>query len=352
MTKKYISSVVNVGNLKMGGNNPVLIQSMTNTDTRNVSATVKQILALEKEGCEIVRVAVPDMAAAKAISKIKKRIHIPLVADIHFDYKLALEAIAQGIDKVRINPGNIGSEEKIKAVVEACKKKKIPIRIGINVGSLEQDLLNRYGATPRAAVESALRHVRILERLNFKDIVISIKFSDVVPMVEAYRMLAKKVSYPLHLGITHAGTAFVGSIKNAIGISTLLQEGIGATMRVSLTANPLEEIKTCWAILNSLGLRRRGPEMISCPTCGRTEVDLIGLANKVEKELAKIKDPIKVAVMGCVVNGPGEAREADIGVAGGRGMGAIFVKGKVIKTVPENKILKTLIEEMKKITKK
>lgn len=329
----------------------MLVQSMCNTDTRDVKATVKQILALEKEGCEIVRVAVPDMAAAKAIGKIKKQIHIPLVADIHFDYKLALEVIKQGIDKVRINPGNIGSKEKIKAVVEACKKKKIPIRIGINVGSLEQDLLNKFGATPKAAVESALRHVRILEKLNFRDIVISIKFSDVPPMIEAYRMLAKKVKYPLHLGVTEAGTAFTGSIKNAIGIGVLLNEGIGATMRVSLTADPVEEIATCWAILRSLGLRRRGPEMISCPTCGRTEIDLIPLAHKVEAALKKIDKPIKVAVMGCVVNGPGEARGADIGVAGGKKMGAIFVKGKVIKSVPENKILSELLKEIRKITK-
>jgi len=299
----------------------------------------------------MVRVAVLDMAAAKAIGQIKKQIHIPLVADIHFDYQLALEAIRQGIDKVRINPGNIGSEEKVKAVVDACKQKKIPIRIGVNVGSLEQDLLNKYGATPKAAVLSALRHVRILEKLNFKDILISIKFSNVPQMIEAYRMLAKKVSYPLHLGVTEAGTAFMGSIKNAIGIGTLLQEGIGATMRVSLTADPIEEIATCWAILRALDLRRRGPEMISCPTCGRTQIDLIGLANKVEKELKKIKQPIKVAVMGCVVNGPGEAREADIGVAGGKGMGAIFVKGKVVRSVPENKILPELLKEIKKITK-
>lgn len=351
MIRKYITKEVKVGKLKLGGNNPVLVQSMCNTDTRNVKATVKQILALEKEGCEIVRVAVPDMAAAKAIGKIKKQIHIPLVADIHFDYKLALEVIKQGIDKVRINPGNIGSKEKIKAVVEACKKKKISIRIGINVGSLEQDLLNKFGATPKAAVESALRHVRILEKLNFRDIVISIKFSDVPPMIEAYRMLARKVKYPLHLGVTEAGTAFMGSIKNAIGIGVLLNEGIGATMRVSLTADPVEEIATCWAILRSLGLRRRGPEMISCPTCGRTEIDLIPLAHKVEAALKKIDKPIKVAVMGCVVNGPGEARGADIGVAGGKKMGAIFVKGKVIKSVPENKILSELLKEIKKITK-
>ncbi len=351
MPKKYLSKIVQIGNLKLGGNNPVRIQSMCDTDTRDVQATVRQILAMEKEGCEIIRVAVPDMAAAKVIGKIKKQIHIPLVADIHFDHKLALEVIRQGIDKVRINPGNIGSPEKIKAVVEACQKKKIPIRIGVNMGSLEKDLLEKYGATPRAAVESALRHVRILEKLNFKDIVISIKFSDVPRMIEGYQMLAKKVPYPLHLGVTEAGTVFMGSIKNAIGIGILLHKGIGATIRVSLTASPVEEIKTCWAILKALELRQRGPELISCPTCGRTEINLIDLVSKVEKALTKIKKPIKVAVMGCVVNGPGEAREADIGIAGGKKCGAIFVRGKVIKTVPESKILAELMKEIKKLAK-
>jgi (E)-4-hydroxy-3-methylbut-2-enyl-diphosphate synthase len=351
MAKKYLAKVVQVGKLKLGGNNPVRIQSMCNTDTRDVRATVRQILALEKEGCEIVRVAVPDMAAAQAIGKIKKQIHVPLVADIHFDYKLALEVIRQGIDKVRINPGNIGSPEKIKAIVEACQKKKIPIRIGVNMGSLEKDLQEKYGATPRAAVESALRHVRILEKLNFKNILISIKFSDVPRMIEGYQMLAKKVPYPLHLGVTEAGTAFMGSIKNAIGIGILLHEGIGATIRVSLTANPLEEIKTCWAILKALELRTRGPELISCPTCGRTEINLLDLAAKVEEALLKIKKPLKVAVMGCVVNGPGEAREADIGIAGGKKCGAIFLKGKILKTVPEEKLLPELLKEIKKLNK-
>jgi (E)-4-hydroxy-3-methylbut-2-enyl-diphosphate synthase len=289
------------------------------------------------------------MKAAKAIGKIKKQIHIPLVADIHFDYLLALEAIKQGIDKVRINPGNIGSPEKVKAVVLACKKKKVPIRIGVNVGSLEKDLLKKYGPTPRAAVESCLRHVRILEKLNFKQMLLSIKFSDVPPMIEAYRMLAKRVSYPLHLGVTHAGTTFMGSIKNAIGIGALVNEGIGATLRVSLTGALADEVKVGWAILEAVGKRRRGPEMISCPTCGRTEINLIELANKVESALLQVKKPIKVAVMGCVVNGPGEAREADIGVAGGKGMGAIFVKGKVIKSVKEDEILPELLKEIEKI---
>lgn len=351
MDKLYKTKSVKVGQFMLGGEHPILVQSMCNTDTRNVKATVKQIIDLEKEGCEIVRVAVPDMEAAKAIGKIKNKIHIPLVADIHFDYRLALESVTQGIDKIRINPGNIGSREKVKAVVEACRKKKIPIRIGVNVGSLEQDLLDKYGATPKAAVESAMRHVHILEELDFRDIVISIKFSDVIRMIEAYRMLSMKVDYPLHLGVTEAGTAFVGSIKSAIGIGVLLNEGIGSTIRVSLTADPVEEMKPCWTILQSLGLRRRGPELISCPTCGRTEIDLVNLAEKVEKALTKINVPIKVAVMGCAVNGPGESREADIGIAGGKNAAAIFVKGKVIKTVSEKKILPELLKEIRKIAK-
>ena len=289
------------------------------------------------------------MAAAKAIGKIKKRIHIPFVADIHFDYKLALECVEQGIDKIRINPGNIGSREKTEAVVKACKAKKIPIRIGVNVGSIEKNLLAKYGPTPKAAVMSALNHVKILEDLNFHDILVSIKFSDVPQMIEGYRLLAKKIKYPLHLGITHAGTAYLGTIKNAIGIGTLLQEGIGATIRVSLTANPVEEIKAGFAILNAAGARKFGPELISCPTCGRTEIDLLGLTKKVEKVLEGVKKPLKVAVMGCVVNGPGEAREADIGIAGGKHAGAIFVKGKILKSVSEDKLLSEFLKELKKL---
>ncbi len=346
---KYKSRVVKVGPYLLGGNNPVRVQSMCDTDTRDVKATVKQILELEKAGCEIVRVAVPDMAAAEAIGKIKKKIHIPLVADIHFDYKLALECAEQGIDKIRINPGNIGSREKTEAVVKACKAKKIPIRIGVNVGSIEKNLLAKYGPTPKAAVMSALNHVKILEDLNFHDILVSIKFSDVPQMIEGYRLLAKKIKYPLHLGITHAGTAYLGTIKNAIGIGTLLQEGIGATIRVSLTANPVEEIKAGFAILNAAGARKFGPELISCPTCGRTEIDLLGLTKKVEKVLEGVKKPLKVAVMGCVVNGPGEAREADIGIAGGKHAGAIFVKGKILKSVSEDKLLSEFLKELKKL---
>lgn len=349
MKKIQRNSIVKVGPYKLGGKNPVRVQSMCNTDTRDVRATAGQILELEKEGCEIIRVAVPDMVAAKALGKIKQKIHIPLVADIHFDYKLALEALRQGVDKVRINPGNIGSVEKVRAVVSACKEKNIPIRIGVNVGSIEKDLLKKYGSTPRAAVESCLRHVRILEKLNFRNFMLSIKFSDVEPMIEAYEMLARKVPYPLHLGVTHAGMPLIGTIKNAIGIGALLREGIGATVRVSLTGEPGEEIRVGWGILAALGLRRRGPEIVSCPTCGRTEIDLISLAEKVEKAIANIKKPIKVAVMGCVVNGPGEAKEADIGVAGGKGAGAIFVKGKVVRSVKEKDILKALLEEIEKL---
>lgn len=346
--KKYLSSVVRVGNLFLGGNHPIRVQSMCSTDTRDVRATVGQILEQEEVGCEITRVAVPDMIAAQALGKIKKQIHIPLVADIHFDYRLALEAVKQGVDKVRINPGNIGSLEKTQAVVAACKNKGIPIRIGVNSGSLEKDLLAKYGVTPKAAVESALRHVRILEKLHFEDILISIKFNDVPRMITAYEALAQKVAYPLHLGVTHAGTPFLGTIKNAIGIGVLLWQGIGATIRVSLTGDTKEEVRAGYAILKALELRKEGPELISCPTCGRTEIDLIGLANKVEQALLKVKKPIKVAVMGCVVNGPGEAREADIGVAAGKGRGAIFVKGKVIKTVSEKEILPALLEEINK----
>lgn len=349
--KKYLSRVVKVGPYKLGGKNPVRVQSMCNTDTRDVEATVRQILALEKEGCEIIRVAVLDMEAAKAIGKIKKKIHIPLVADIHFDYKLALECIAQGIDKIRINPGNIGSEEKIKAVVMACKKKKIPIRIGINGGSLEKDILKKYKdkVTAEGMVESAMRHIKILEKYKFKDILISMKASDIERTVEAYRLLAKKVDYPLHIGITEAGTIFRGTIMSSIGLGILLYEGIGATLRVSLTANPLDEIPVAWEILKSLKLRTRGVTITSCPTCGRTQIALIELAKKVEAATKDIDKNIHISVMGCVVNGPGEAREADIGVAGGRGMGAIFRKGKVIKSVKENEILVSLLEEIEKL---
>lgn len=327
------------------------VQSMCNTDTRDVASTVAQILELEKAGCEIVRVAILDMEAAKAIGKIKKQIHIPLVADIHFDYKLALEVIAQGIDKVRINPGNIGSEDKIKAVVMACKKNKIPIRIGINGGSLEKDILKKYKdkVTAEGMVESAMRHIKILEKYKFKDILVSLKASDIERTVEAYRLLSRKVDYPLHIGVTEAGTIFRGTVMSSIGLGILLYDGIGATLRVSLTASPVEEMKVAWEILKSLKLRKKGVTVTSCPTCGRTQIDLIGLANKVEQAVRDIDKDIHIAVMGCVVNGPGEAREADIGVAGGKGMGAIFAKGKVIKSVKEKDILSALLEEIEKL---
>jgi (E)-4-hydroxy-3-methylbut-2-enyl-diphosphate synthase len=349
--KKYKSRVVKVGPYKLGGNNPVRVQSMCNTDTRDVKATVAQILELEKAGCEIVRVAILNMEAARAIGKIKKQIHIPLVADIHFDHKLALEVIAQGIDKVRINPGNIGSEDKIKAVVTACKKNKIPIRIGINGGSLEKDILKKYKnkVTAEGMVESAMRHIKILEKYKFKDILISLKASDIERTVEAHRLLSKKVDYPQHIGITEAGTAFRGTVMSSIGLGILLYDGIGATLRVSLTANPVEEIPVAWEILKSLRLRKKGVTVTSCPTCGRTQIALIDLAEKVEEAVKNIDKDIHIAVMGCVVNGPGEAREADIGVAGGKGMGAIFAKGKVIKSVKEKDILSALLEEIDKL---
>jgi len=351
MIKRRKTREVKIGKIKIGGRNPIAVQSMCNTDTRDVKATVKQIHELEEVGCEIVRVAVPDMGAAGALGKIKKQIHIPLVADIHFDYQLALEAINQGVDKIRINPGNIGSKEKIKAVVKAAKERKVPIRIGINAGSLERDILVKYGglATADGMVESAFRHIKILEDLDFFEIVVSLKASDVPRTIKAYEIFSKKYDYPLHLGITEAGTVWSGLIKSAVGIGSLLAQGIGDTIRVSLTGSVTEEVRVGFEILKSLGLREKGPILISCPTCGRTEIDLVTLANKVEKAIAKVEKPIKVAVMGCVVNGPGEAREADIGVAGGKHVGAIFVKGKVIKTVPEKEILPTLLQEINKI---
>lgn len=348
--KRKITRSVKVGNLLIGGGNNVVIQSMCNTDTRNVKETVAQIKRLEEAGCEMVRVAVPDMEAAKAIGEIKKEISIPLVADIHFDYRLALEAMEQGIDKVRINPGNIGSEEKIRAVVEKAKEKHIPIRIGVNSGSLEKDLLEKYGhVTPEALVESALKHVRILERYDFHDIVISIKASSVPFSIAAYSLLSQKVDYPLHVGITEAGTVWGGTVKSAVGIGSILAMGIGDTIRVSLTGDPVEEIKAAKEILKSLELRKFGVEFVSCPTCGRTQIDLVSIASQVEEKCRKINKNIKVAVMGCVVNGPGEAREADIGIAGGKGEGLIFKKGEIIKKVPENELIDALMAEIEKL---
>lgn len=342
--------VVNVGTVPVGGEHPVSIQSMTNTDTRDVGATVAQIRRLEAAGCEIIRVAVPDMEAAEAVSVIKKQIHIPLVCDIHFDYRLALECMKNGADKIRINPGNIGSKERVRQVVELAKSTQTPIRIGVNGGSLERELLQKYGGpTADALVESAMRHVEILDGLNFTDIIVSIKVSDVPTMLAAYRKFDRLTDIPTHIGVTEAGTLRGGLVKSAVGIGALLAEGIGNTMRVSLTADPVEEIRAAKDILRVLGLRKQGPELVSCPTCGRTQIDLIPIANEVERRLAKVEKNIKVAVMGCAVNGPGEAREADIGIAGGNGEGLIFRHGKILRKVPEAELIDALMQEIEKL---
>ncbi len=336
-----------IGSVKIGGNNPVAIQSMCNTDTRNVSATVKQIKALEDAGCEIVRVAVIDKEAAEAIKKIRKNINIPLVADIHFDYRLAIESMKNGADKIRINPGNIGNIENTKKVVSLAKERHVPLRIGVNAGSLEKDILSKYNCiTPEGLVESALNHVHILESLDFYDTVISIKSSSVPISVKAYELLSQKTDYPLHIGITEAGTVFSGSIKSAVGIGIMLSKGIGDTLRVSLTGDPVLEIKAAKDILKALELRKFGAQIVSCPTCGRTKIDLIGLANKVEDLCQNIDKNIKIAVMGCAVNGPGEARDADIGIAGGDGEGLIFKKGEIVKKVPEDQLIDELMKEI------
>lgn len=345
---------INVGNLSIGGSSDVVIQSMTNTKTSDVLATVNQILELEKAGCQLVRVTVNDMDAAKAIKAIKEQIHIPLVADIHFDYRLAIEAIENGIDKLRINPGNIGDDSKVEAVVKKAKEHGVPIRIGVNGGSLEKSILAKYGhPTSEALVESAMYHISLLEKFDFTDIIVSIKASNVKTMTKAYKIISEKINYPLHLGVTEAGTTFSGTIKSSIGIGSLLLDDIGDTIRVSLTANPVEEIKVAKEILKVLDIRKEGPEFISCPTCGRTEIDLIGLANEVEAEFSHLKNNIKIAVMGCVVNGPGEAKEADFGIAGGKGYAVIFKKGEIVKKVEESEILselrKIINEELKKL---
>lgn len=342
--------VVNAGGVKIGGGNRISIQSMCNTDTRDAKATAAQIIRLEEAGCEIIRVAVPDMEAAEAIAEIKRNIHIPLVADIHFDYRLALKCIENGIDKVRINPGNIGSRDRVKLVADAAKAAGIPIRIGVNGGSLERRLVEKYGgATADALVESALGHVEILDDVNFNDIVVSIKVSNVPVMLDAYRKFSECSDIPLHVGVTESGTERMGTIKSSIGIGALLSEGIGDTIRVSLTADPVREVYAAKDILRILGERERGIEFVSCPTCGRTQIDLISIANEVESRLANVEKNIKVAVMGCVVNGPGEARDADIGIAGGNGEGLIFKKGEIIRKVPENDIVDELIKEIEKI---
>ncbi len=339
--------IVNIGGVKIGGDNPVAIQSMCNTDTRDVKATVNQIHELENAGCEIIRVAVPDMVAAKAVADIKKQIHIPLVVDIHFDYRLALECMKNGADKVRINPGNIGDRDRVKQVVEMAKEREIPIRIGVNGGSLERELLQKYdGVTADALVESAMGHVAILDELNFNNVVVSIKISDVPKMLCAYRKFNEISDIPLHIGVTESGTLKGGTVKSAVGIGALLAEGIGDTMRVSLTANPVEEIYAAYDIQKVLGMRKTGAEIVSCPTCGRTQLDLISIANEVEKRAANIDKPIKIAVMGCAVNGPGEAREADIGIAGGKGEGLIFKKGEIIKKVPQDSLVDELMKEI------
>lgn len=340
---------IKIGNLYIGGENPIIIQSMTNTPTEDVERTVAQIKELEKAGCELVRVTVNTEKAAEAIKEIKKQINIPLVADIHFDYKLALKAMENGIDKLRINPGNIGDDEKVRLVVEKAKELNIPIRIGVNSGSVEKKILEKYGrVTAEGMVESAMYHVNLLEKYGFNNIIISLKASNVKMMVDAYRKISDLVDYPLHLGVTEAGTEFQGTVKSAIGIGSLLVDGIGNTIRVSLTENPVEEIKVAKEILKVLGLRE-GVEIVSCPTCGRTQIDLIGLAKKVEKEFGNIEKNIKIAVMGCVVNGPGEAKEADIGVAGGKGEGLLFKKGEVVKKVKEEEIIPELRKMLEEI---
>lgn len=347
---RKIKRIVDIGGVKIGGNNPIAIQSMCNTDTRNIKDTVNQILQLEDAGCEIIRVAVPDMEAAEAVKGIRKAIHIPLVVDIHFDYRLALECMKNGADKVRINPGNIGSIDRVKKVVNMAKERCIPIRIGVNGGSLEKELLEKYGSpTADALVESALGQVKVLEELNFSDTVVSIKVSNVPVMLDAYRKFNEVSDIPLHIGVTEAGTLRSGTIKSAVGIGALLCEGIGDTMRVSLTANPVEEIYAAYDIQKIMGLRKNGVELVSCPTCGRTQIDLINIASEVEKRLLNVNKNIKVAVMGCAVNGPGEAREADIGIAGGNGEGLIFSHGKIIRKVPESDIIEELMKEIEKM---
>ncbi len=344
---------VRIGSRAIGGDNPILIQSMCNTKTEDVEATVAQILELEQAGCEIIRVAVPTMEAAESLRAIRKRIHIPLVADIHFDYRLAIAAIECGADKIRINPGNIGAKERVQAVVDKAKEYDVPIRVGVNSGSLEKPLIGKYGGvTAEGIVESALDKVQMIERMGYDNLVISIKSSDVMMCVKAHELISKKTYYPLHVGITEAGTLTSGNIKSSIGLGLILSQGIGDTIRVSLTGHPVEEIKTAKLILRTLGLRKGGIEVVSCPTCGRTQIDLIGLANRVENLVAEFDHlNLKVAVMGCVVNGPGEAREADLGIAGGIGEGLLIRKGEVIKRMPEGELLQALRSELFEISK-
>ena len=338
---------IQIGNVTIGGGNKVAIQSMTNTKTEDVEATVAQILALEKAGCEIIRCAVPTMEAAQALRSIKKQIHIPLVEDIHFDYRLAIAAIENGADKIRINPGNIGSRERVQAVVDKAKEYEVPIRVGVNSGSLEKELVEKYGkVTAEGLVESAMDKVHMIEEMGYDQLVVSIKSSDVLMCVKAHELIAKQCKYPLHVGITESGTVWAGNIKSSVGLGMILGQGIGDTIRVSLTGDPVEEIRTAKLVLKTLGLRKGGIEVVSCPTCGRTKIDLIGLANQVEKMVSDIPLDIKVAVMGCVVNGPGEAKEADIGIAGGIGEGLLIKKGEIVKKVKEDELLETLRWEL------
>ncbi len=344
---------ITLGKVKIGGNAPVAVQSMCNTDTRDAEATLAQIRQLEQAGCEIVRLAIPDENAALAIGVIKQGTKLPLVADIHFDYRLALQAVKQGVDGLRINPGNIGGKGNVAEVVRACKDRGVPIRIGVNAGSLEKHLIAKYQhPTPEAIVESAFGHIHILEDLNFTALKVSLKASDVMTTVAAYRLFSEKSYEPLHIGISEAGTLFSGTIKSSVGLGTLLSQGIGDTMRVSLTADPIEEVSVAYEILKSLKIRQRGVNIISCPTCGRTEINIIGLAQEVEKRLAGVKEPITVAVMGCVVNGPGEAREADVGIAGGKGVGLLFKHGEIVKKFSERELADVLVKEVEEIVKK
>ena len=341
------TKVIRIGDRVIGGGNPVLIQSMTNTKTEDVKATVEQIQALTAAGCDIIRCAVPTMEAAEALSEIKKQITIPLVADIHFDYRLAIAAMEHGADKIRINPGNIGSRDRVQAVVDVAKERQIPIRVGVNSGSLEKELVEKYhGVTAEGIVESALDKVHLIEDMGYAQLVISIKSSDVLMCARAHELIADKTDYPLHVGITEAGTLFSGNIKSAVGLGIILYQGIGDTIRVSLTGDPLEEVRSAKRILKTLGLRKGGIEVVSCPTCGRTQIDLIGLANRVERMVEDIPLDIKVAVMGCVVNGPGEAKEADIGIAGGVGTGLLIKKGEIVKKLPEDELLDALRYEL------
>ena len=353
MTNRKDTRKIKVGNMTIGGDNTVSIQSMTNTKTKDVEATVEQILELEKAGCEIIRVACLDEEDAEAIKEIKPKIHIPIVADIHFDYKIALKAIESGVDKLRINPGNIGGRDRVEKVVNACKEKNIPIRIGVNAGSLEKELLEKYGGKPtaEAMVESAIKHIKILEELDFYDICVSLKASNLDLCIEAYEKASEAFNYPLHIGITEAGTAFSGTIKSSIGLGVLLREGIGNTLRVSLSDDTIEEIKVAKEILKDCGLYKKSPTLVSCPTCGRTQIKLIPIAKEVENFLQTIEADITVAVMGCAVNGPGEAKEADIGIAGGIKEGLLFKKGEVIKKVPQEKIVEVLKQEILEMIK-